>query len=544
MSKARSTGKNTFDVVIVGAGPSGAVAARRFTEDGFSVACLEQGDYPDYTLAARNDLDYELLKDRYFSWNPNRRQNEADYPINDSESDVSPVMWNGVGGSAVLYSANWHRFRPSDFRVRTLDGVADDWPLSYDDLAPFYDRVAEDFSVSGIAGDPAFPHHEIPLPPFELGERDWRIVRAQDRLGWHWWPGSNAIASVKHNNLQPCVSRGRCPWACFDGAKASPDRTHWPISIKQGARLITQARVLRVEVGRDGLATGVVYVDLRTGDQRFLRANVVILSANGVGTPRLLLNSASNSHPDGLANSSGLVGKRLMLHPYGAVVGLFDDFFESWQGPFGQRLYSMEFAETRPDTGFLRGAKWQIMGTGGPLNAVAVFPWGDQAGWGENFHRIVKKRFGRSISWAIIAEDLPEEHNMVTLDPELRDRDGMPIPKIIYRNSENTNRLMAFNVDRASDSLREAGAYEVIQTPFLRETGWHMLGSCVMGNDHRTSVVNAWGQTHDISNLYIMDGSVMPTSSCVNPTGTVTALALRNTEAIIANARQQRVSGC
>jgi len=534
--------QDTCDVVIVGSGPSGAVAAKHFAEQGLSVICLEQGEYPDYTLIKHEGLDFEFTKDRYYTWNPNRRQAPSDYPVNDEESDVSPLMWNGVGGSSMLYAAAWHRFKPSDFRVRTLDGVADDWPISYEDLAPYYDRVSHEFSVSGVAGDPTYPYHEIPLPPFNLGDMEKRIIAAHDRLGWHWWPGVNAIASVKHGNLEPCIRRGACLWGCFAGAKASTDRTHWPIAVKLGVKLVQRARVIRVETGKDGLATGVTYVDRDTGTMHFQAGRIVVVCANGLGSPRLLLNSTSNTHPHGVGNSSGMVGKRLMMHPIATVIGLFDDFFETWQGPFGQRLYSLEFAETRRDTDFVRGTKWQLMGTGGPLNTISAFPWGDAAGWGPDFHKTVHQRFGRSMDWTIIIEDLPEESNRVELDDTLKDDDGMPAPKMIYKNNENTRRMTQFNVEKAAQSLREAGAYEILEAPFVRETGWHMLGTCVMGKSPATSVVDADCRVHDCQNVYIFDGSVMPTSSCVNPTGTVAALALRGAEAVVRHAREQKIS--
>ncbi|WP_283179060.1 GMC family oxidoreductase [Gemmobacter sp. 24YEA27] len=542
MSEKLAMSKTIADVVIVGAGPSGAVVAKRLSEQGLSVVCLEQGSFPDYALIKNQGVDFEFTKDRHFSWNPNHRAAPSDYPVDDSESDVAPLMWNGVGGSAVLYAAAWHRFRPSDFRVRTLDGVADDWPISYEDLAPYYDRVSVDFSVSGVAGDPAWPYHDVPLPPFNLKVMEKKMIEAHDRLGWHWWPGSNSIASIKHNGLEPCVRRGACLWGCFDGAKASPDRTHWPKARRLGAVLLTNARVQQIEVDKEGLARAVIYVDRETGTTYRQRGRIIVLAANGLGTPRLLLNSVSNAFADGLGNRSGMVGKRLMMHPYATVIGLFEDFFENWQGPFGQRLYSMEFAETRKDTDFLRGAKWQLMGTGGPLNTIGAFPWGDNAGWGKDFHKTVHQRFGRSIDWSIIAEDLPEETNYVTLHPTMTDEDGLPAPKMVYRNNENTRRLMQFNVERAEESLREAGAYEVLRAPFFRETGWHMLGTCVMGEDPTQSVVDSYGRSHEVKNLFIADGSVMPTSSCVNPTGTVAALALRSAEHILETARNQSVS--
>ncbi|MCW2833524.1 MAG: oxidoreductase [Nocardioides sp.] len=534
---------DTADVVIIGAGPSGAVAAQSFAEAGFSVVCLEQGEYPDYTLVRSTEPEFELTKDQHYGWYPNRRNAPSDYPINDTESDVAPLMWNGVGGSSVIYAAAWHRLKPSDFRVHTVDGVAADWPLTYADLEPYYQRVEEQFSVSGAPGDPAYPDgNEPPLPPFPLGAMERKFAAAHDRLGWHWWPGVNSIATVRHGNLTPCVRRGSCLWGCFDGAKASVDRTHWPRNIQLGVKLVQRARVTRIETGSDGLATGVSYIDRATGSERFQPARTVIVAANGVGTPRLLLNSASATHPQGLANSSGLVGKNLMMHPYSTVVGLFDDFFEGWQGPYGQRAYSLEFAETRPEHDFVRGAKWQLMGTGGPLNTTGSFPWGGSGAWGPDFHREVKRRFGHSAYWAIIAEDLPSEENAVTLDSSLTDADGMPAPKLNYRASENTNRLMEFNYTKAIESMKEAGAYDTIIAPIVRETGWHLLGTARMGKDPASSVVDGFGRTHDVANLFVMDGSVMPTSGAVNPTGTVAALALRNAEHAIASARSQRLS--
>ncbi|MGF7201538.1 GMC family oxidoreductase [Sphingobium olei] len=539
---SQSNGNKTPDVLIIGAGPSGAVAAKRLAEEGFSVMCLEQGTYPDYTVIKSMEPEFELTKDAHYGWYPNRRKAPSDYPINDEESDVAPLMWNGVGGSSMLYAAAWHRLKPSDFRVRTVDGIADDWPFSYEDLAPYYDRTDVDFSVSGVAGDTCSPHFEVPLPPFPLGDMERRFAAAHDRLGWHWWPGTNAIATVKNGVLEPCVRRGSCLWGCFDGAKASVDRTHWPINRKLGVELVQNARVLRIETDRQGLATGVTYVDRTTGETKFQSASAVVLAANGIGTPRILLNSGRSGAAEGLANSSGLVGKRLMMHPYGTVVGLFDEFFEGWQGPYGQRAYSLEFSETRPDVGFLRGAKWQLMGTGGPLNTTGSFPWGGAGNWGKDFHKEVRRRFGHSAYWAIIAEDLPDEANMVTLDPDLKDSDGMPAPKLIYRASENTRRLLDYNQQKAMESMREAGAYETIVAPIVRETGWHLLGTTVMGNDPERSVVDGFGRSHDVPNLFVFDGSVMPTSGSVNPTGTVAAMALRSAEALIANARDQKVS--
>ncbi|MDQ6919767.1 MAG: GMC family oxidoreductase, partial [Candidatus Dormibacteraeota bacterium] len=306
-----------YDVLIVGAGASGAVAAKRLAEEGFKVVCLEQGDWPDYSKARADKPDFELTAGRDWAWDPNVRRAPGDYPVDDSESDITALMWNGVGGGTVVYAAHWQRNLPSDFRVRTLDGVADDWPFSYEDLEPYYVRAERDWGVSGLAGDTAFPPGEgPPMAPAPLGRMGRRVARAHNELGWHWWPGPNAIATRPYGNLNPCRQRATCLWGCMEGAKATVDRTYWPVAVDKGVTLVTRACVKQLLTGADGLVRGAVYLDA-DGGEHVQEAAVTILCANGIGTPRLLLLSASAQHPGGLANSSGLVGKRLMMHPFG-----------------------------------------------------------------------------------------------------------------------------------------------------------------------------------------------------------------------------------
>jgi len=243
--------------------------------------------------------------------------------------------------------------------------------------------------------------------------------------------------------------------------------------------------------------------------------------------------------PDGLANSSGLVGKRLMMHPFTRVVGFFDDDLPGWQGHWGQSIISMEFAETDPARDFVRGSKWNLVPTGGPLHG-AFFAWPGERLWGEAIHAHVGKWLGRSSIWGFAAEDLPATHNAVTLDPDLTDTDGIPAPKISYVVSENSRRMLAFNVARATDSFVAAGAHDTVSLPLMPEFGWHLLGTCRMGDDPANSVVDAWGQTHDVPNLVIVDGSTFVTGSSVNPSATTAALALRQTEHLIATRRDMR----
>jgi choline dehydrogenase-like flavoprotein len=533
--------RDRADVVIVGAGAAGGVAGLRLAEAGLEVVCLEQGRWHDPADYPGQYADWELVTGKQWSADPNVRQLPEDYPLDTSRAEVTPLMFNAVGGSTVLYAADWPRMLPSDFRVRSLDGVADDWPLSYAQLEPYYDRTDRQMGVSGLAGDPAYPPgSDPPLPPLPIGPEGMAVARAHNRLGRHWWPGRSAILSAPYQARRPCVQWGTCMQGCPEGAKASTDVTHWPKAIEYGARLITGARAHRIAVGSDGLASGVEYLD-EDGHEHFQPAAVVVLAANAIGTARLLLMSAQAGHPDGLANSSGMVGRRLMMHPFAVVTGTFEQRFDTWRGHVGIRIASLEYYETDERRGFVRGAKWSMApSTGGPLNAALPARAG-AAVWGAAHHRVVRERFGHMLSWGIFGEDLPDGDNRVELDPDLTDGSGLPAPRVTYRVSDNSRRLLAFHCARAAESLTEAGARTIDSNPMLRQAGWHILGTARMGTDPSTSVVDPSGRTHDVENLFVVDGSVFVTSGGVNPTSTICALALRCADQMAANRADQRV---
>ena len=523
-----------IDALVVGGGLSGAVVTARLAAAGINVVCLEQGDWPDYSRSRAEFDDYEVTAEYYWGRDTNKRRALGDYPIDHSESDIMPIMWNGVGGGTVLYGARWNRLAPSDFQVRSLDGVASDWPISYEDLAPYYSEAERQFGVSGLANDTAYPAgYNPPNPPVPLREFGRRTARAHNKLGWHWWPGSNAISTTHYRNLlSPCRQHGVCTRGCPEGAKASTDLTHWPQAIRDGAKLETGARVVSLVTGGDKVTSVVYRVN---GVNHQISARVVVLAGNGIGTPRLLLASADAVHPDGLGNHSGLVGRNLMMHPYAVVAGVFEDELGSVHGAAGQTIYSMQFYETDTDRGFVRGAKWGMGGTGGPLDLSTGYPWVQygQPIWFDSFHQTVRERLGRTATWTIVGEDLPELGNRVDLHPVLKDSDGLPAPRVTYRLSENSRRLLDFHTARATESLEVAGAVQVAADPFVPESGWHLMGTARMGTDPEASVTDPWGRVHEVSNLWIADSSTWVTSGGVNPSATQAALALRTADRLL-----------
>ncbi len=229
-----------------------------------------------------------------------------------------------------------------------------------------------------------------------------------------------------------------------------------------------------------------------------------------------------------------------MVHPFANVLGYFDGPLESFKGHVGSKIVSYEFYESDDSRDFVRGAKWSLAPTGGPLNAALPTRAGDRV-WGDGHHEHVRAFLGRTASWGIFGEDLPDESNRVELDDALVDSSGIPAPRLHYRVGDNSRRLLDFHIARAEESLREAGAYRVEAERLMRYSGWHLLGTARMGDDPRSSVVDRWGRAHDVPNLYVVDGSVFVTSGGVNPTSTIAALALRVADHLVEQRANQAI---
>ena len=518
-----SNTKDIVDVLIVGAGASGAVVAWSLADTRMRIVCLEQGDWVRSTDYPTNGRDWESRTD--FSGTPNVRKRPEDYPIDDVTSPIKPVNFNGVGGGTILYMAHFPRLHPSDFRTRSLDGVGDDWPITYRDLEPHFATNDQMMGVAGLRGDPAVPAKDGLLPPIPLGILGETLAGGFNELGWHWWPSESAIATVPHNGRDKCVNLGPCSTGCSQGAKATVDLTYWPEAIRRGVELRTRCRVREITLDEHGLARGAVYID-QHGIEHEQRAHLVIVACNGIGTPRLLLNSTSAQFPDGLANSSGLVGKNLMLHCMTLTAGVFDKPMNGWQGPIGCSVWSKEFYETDPARGYARGYTMEILRGSGPVSTALGGVLRGALPWGKGHHSVFRQIFDRSAIIVAVGEDLPEECNRVVLDPAHPDSSGMPGVRIEYRLGENSLSMLSHAGARSAEVLKAAGAVAVMPTLTQGISSGHAMGTTRMGTDPERSVANSWGRCHDVKNLFIVDSSLFVTSGGVNPTSTLQALAL------------------
>ena len=511
------------DVLVIGSGAAGAAVSLRLAELGASVVCLEQGDWIDRAKLPKAHVDWEVRGRRHWAANPNVRRWRADYPVaSEGENPVDIYMYNAVGGSTIGFAGNYWRLAPSDFKVRTLDGVGVDWPIAYEDLDPYYGLNESVAGVAGLAGDPCGPARDpLPLPPAPLGRPGELLMEAYEKLGWYWWPTEQAIATAPYAGRAACDNRGWCGFGCPQASLSTTDVTYWPRALQKGVELRTNARVTEIAVAPDGRVTGAVYSD-DAGDLHEARASAVVLAGGGLGTPRLLLMSASPRHPDGLANTSGMVGKNLMTHVQSFAVGLFDDAVEGWQGTWGGTVSTRQFYETDLSRGYVRGFVMSGCRGWSPLNlALQVAPWG------ASHHDSMSNRLNHEVVMYLCGEDLPEESNRVVLDPGHPDEFGLPGVKTHYTLGGNSKRLGDDMIAHAHQVLDAAGASSVRDFGLSPIWGWHLLGTARMGSDPTTSVIDASHRAHDVPNLYIVDGSSLPTSGGVNPTATIQALALR-----------------
>ena len=511
----------SFDIIIIGAGASGAAAAWNLSLGNFKILCLEQGPKLNPKTYSFERNDWEKLKQDKFNYDPNVRKLKNDYPINNENSPISVSNFNAVGGSTVLYSGHFPRFHESDFKVKTLDGIAADWPLNYKDLEPYYNLNDKMMGVAGLTGDPVYPKINNLLSPVKIDFAGKKIAKVLKKLGWHWWPSYSAIATQK------IIDRKI-------NSRSEVNITYWPKALANGVKLKANCRVKKISLNKKGLANGVYYYNSKN-QLKFQKAKLIIMACSGIGTPRLLFNSANKKFPNGLANSSNMLGKNLMLHPLGFVEGKFKKIIGTESNPEGCNISSQEFYETNKKLNFKRGYTMQVLRSPRPLETALYLRKFKKLPFGKNFHKSFFQHYGHSIRIAIICEDLPEKKNFIELDRKQKDSNKIPGVKINYKLSKNTKKILKNGISNAKKILKLAGANSIVGFGPVRYAGWHLMGTAKMGKSKKNSVVNSFGQSHDIKNLVIVDSSIFVTSGSANPVSTLQALALRNTEEIKIN---------
>ncbi|MDR7543854.1 MAG: GMC family oxidoreductase [Armatimonadota bacterium] len=517
------------DVVVVGCGAGGGVVAKELGEAGLSVLVVEAGRRFDAAADYAGDrVDFETSPGAFESPDPRR-----DRYTNGGAMGFEYVRVRGVGGSTLAYGAVALRLHESDFATRTRDGVADDWPITYDDLEPYYTAVEYELGVAGPRGAMANPFDPprslpYPTPPHEFNEAGRLVKQAARRLGLHMVPVPLAIPTRTWEGRPACTNAGACLIGCKIMAKSSVDVTFVRKAEATGrVEIRPQCQAVQVTVDRMGRARSVVYVDGQ-GQERQVAGRAIVLAANAVETPRLLLLSRSSRFPQGLANSSGLVGKYFTEHLSVFRWGVIGQRVDAWHGPVINGMMQ-DFYETDGRNGFARG--WTVVLDNNRQWPVAVAR--SVPGWGAAHKARVQELFGHLIGLATVGEQLPDARNYVALDPTVRDHLGLPVPHIVNEPRENDRAMLAAMSRVLEEILRATGATEIWDAEYTPGGSTHYLGTCRMGVDARTSVVDPWCRTHDVPNLFIADGSVFVTGGGVNPALTIMALAMRTAAGIV-----------
>jgi choline dehydrogenase-like flavoprotein len=512
--------QDEVDYVIVGVGAAGGVLLQRLARAGFNVVGLEAGPFWD----TERDWVSDEAGSHELYWEDPRVTGGTD-PLALGANNCG----KGVGGGSVHWAAFTPRLHPSDFEIHTRDGVGVDWPISYDDILPYYEQLELEMPVAGPAYYPWGHPHGYAYGPHPMGGVGNALIRGCTALNIPVSIGGPvAILSGSHGDRPHCIYRGFCIQGCKVGAKASTLITHLPDALKKGAEIRARCMASRIELGREGRVGGVHYFD-HEGNAHFQEAKAVIVSGYAIETPRLLLNSACPGFENGLANSSDTVGRYLMAQAGNVVIGRFDEPVRMYKAPPAHAL-TEEFYETDPRNDFARGFAIQTVG---PLPiAFGKQMLAAKKAWGWGLRREMMD-YNHWASFGLLGEILPWPDNRVTLAGE-KDRFGLPVAHVSFNLHENDKKLIKFAKEKTMEVMAAAGSTEVVQEARYA----HLVGAARMGSDPSSSVVDKFGRTHDIANLFICDGSVMPTQGSANPGLTIQALAARTADYLISQGTQ------
>jgi choline dehydrogenase-like flavoprotein len=492
--------------------------AKELAEAGLRVVGLDAGPRYEPGVDFEND-EAEMLK---LLWSGPR--------VTSGANPIHPWSGTGVGGGTLVWCGVTPRFHVNDFRTASVDGVGVDWPVTYADLAPYYDQVERDFGVAGQAGENPWeaPRGAFPMPPLPFSYQAQVLERGVKQVGGHPLHGPLAIASVPYQGREACIQCGFCMQGCRSTAKSTTLFTHIPRAAACGARILPDSFVYRIDYdARRSRVTGVAYFDAE-GHSHQIQARLVVLAAHAIETPRLLLLSANNAFPQGLANSSGLVGKNFMAHPTCTVTGLFSEPLNGFKGPVMGDLLVQDWYETDGRRGFARGYTLEKFVPGPFFYASNMSNL-----WGKDLKEMLR-HYAYAGGWWVVGEGLPNDENAVSLDPAVKDSRGLPVAHMHHAWADNDRYMIQHGIQKATEILEAAGAWRVQAGPI---SSAHPMGTVRMGQDPQTSVINAFGQTHDIPNLFVTDTSVFPTGGGANITLTAMAITLRAAEFIIGQAR-------
>lgn len=502
-------------VVIIGSGAGGGTLGNELAQKGVSVVILEAG--------GRHEIE-DFVNDEWqsfanISW-LDKRTTSGTWRVAKDFSGLPAWIVKAVGGSTIHWAGASLRFQEHEFKARTTYGeIAGasllDWPLTLAELEPYYARAEDKLGVTGTNGIPRLP-----------GNNNYKVMAAgAKRMGYRdFHTGNMAINSEPRDGRDACHQAGFCFQGCRFGAKWSTLYAEIPKGEATGKLEVRpNSQALQIQHDDSGRVTGVLYADAE-GNQHVQKARVVAVAGNSIESPRLLLNSASSKYPDGLANSSGLVGKNYMRHMTGSVYAIFDKPVNMYRGT---TMAGIVKDESRHDTsrGFVGGYEMETLSLGLPFMAAFL----DPGAWGRDFTSALDMYENMAGMW-LVGEDMPQESNAVTLHPTEKDQYGLPVPNVHFDDHANDLAMRNHAFKQGGALYQSVGAIRVIETPPYPST--HNLGTNRMSERPQDGVVNKWGQTHDIKNLFVSDGSQFTTGGAENPTLTIVSLAIRQAEYI------------
>lgn len=512
--------KEVIDVLVVGAGAAGSVIAAKSAQAGKRVLILEAG--PERKLS---DLESSQISARRLKWGGAHVEEQGNLKIGHAFNSGY-----GTGGSALHHYGVWLRLHENDFNVKSEYGLGLDWPIQYKDLQPYYDRIQAEVGISGDADAEVWrpegaPYPMPPLPVFSQGQM---IAKGFNQLNQKVAPVPLAINSKQYNGRAACIYDGWCDAGCPTGALANPLVTYLPQAIAAGTEIrhnSSVARVLHDASGRK--AIGVEYYD-EEGNLHQVLANQIVLSAFVIQTARILLNSTSDKHPNGLSNNNDKLGRYLMTHPAQLLCGLFDEKTQPYLGPTGGQLICQEKYAVKQKGDAFGSYQWLIANAAKPNDLLGIANTRPDI-YGAALEPFMRKAANHFGQMNFVGEDIALPENRITLSNN-KDKYAVPMAMATHNIGDKTRSLAAMAVSEGLDIFKAAGASESWSGPTV---GMHLMGGAVMGSDEKNSVCDSYGRCHELDNLYIAGPGVFPSSGAVNPTFTLHALALRTAEHMV-----------